>query len=346
MEYRELGNTGLNVSAFCLGTMTFGVQTSAKAAHLQLDRALDAGVNLVDTAEMYPSPSRAQTYGLAEKILGDWLKRNGKRNSVFVATKAAGPGAFVPWIRGGDSVHDENNLNRAVDASLTRLRTDYIDLFQLHWPDRAANFFGQLGFKPAKTENNFNIEGTLHALSKLVRKGKIRHIGVSNETPWGVMKYLHLATDRDLPRIAAIQNPYNLLNRSFEVGLAEIACREKCRLLAYSPLGFGTLTGKYLQGRASANARLNLSSKYGRYSNVSGLKAAERYMRLAGKYDINPTHMALAFAASKPFVTSVIIGATSKTQLDHNLRACDIELSRELTRAIDAVHEEISNPCP
>ena len=346
MEYRELGNTSMKVSAFSLGTMTFGEQNNAGEAHAQLDRALDLGINFIDTAEMYPAPARQATCGESERIVGDWVQTRRARERIILATKAAGPGAFIPWIRGGTSVHNEKNLNSAVDASLTRLKTDYIDVFQLHWPDRAANFFGQLGYKPAKAERAFSIEETLYALDKIAQTGKVRHVGLCNETPWGMTEFLRLATLHDLPRVTSIQNPYNLLNRSFEVGLAEISTRERCGLLAYSPLGFGTLSGKYLEQARPPDARLSLFKHHDRYSSPAGCRATARYVDIAHAAGIDPAHMALAFAASKPFVSSVIIGATSITQLDHNLRAADIDLSREVEKAIDAVHEEISNPCP
>lgn len=346
MEYRELGITGVKVSAFSLGTMTFGEQNNAGEAHAQLDRAFDAGINFIDTAEIYPAPARTETYGESERIVGDWIKTRRSRERIILATKAAGPGEFIPWIRRGASIHNEKNLNSAVNASLARLKTDYIDVFQLHWPDRAANFFGQLGYKPAKAERAFNIEETLHALDQIAQLGKIRHIGLCNETPWGVNEFLRISTLNGVPRIASIQNPYNLLNRSFEVGLAEIASRERCGLIAYSPLGFGCLTGKYRDGAAPPRARLSLFKHYERYSNPAGCRATERYVEIAQAAGIDPAHMALAFAASKPFVSSVIIGATSIAQLDHNLRALDLELPRDVEKAIDAVHEEISNPCP
>ena len=346
MEYRELGNTGVTVSAFGLGTMTFGEQNNAAQANAQLDRALELGINLIDTAEMYPAPAREVTCGDTERIVGDWVQSRGARAEVVLATKAAGPAAFLPWVRGGESIHNEMNLNDAVDASLARLKTDYIDILQLHWPDRAANFFGQLGFKPAKDERVFNIEQTLYALDKIVRSGKIRLIGVSNETPWGMTEFLRIADQHHLPRIVSIQNPYNLLNRSFEIGLAEIAYRERCGLLAYSPLGFGILTGKYLDDAAPEGARLSLFKHFNRYSNAAGRRATRRYVDIAHAAGIDPAHMALAFVASKSFVSSVIIGATSIAQLDHNLEASNIELSRDMRKAIDAVHEEISNPCP
>lgn len=318
MRYRKLGLTEVDVSVFALGTMTFGQQNNAAEAHAQLDCALEAGINLIDTAETYPLPPSEGTYGLTERIVGEWLARRGER--VVLATKVAGPAAFVPWIRGGTSCHDENNLAAAVDATLERVQTDYIDLYQLHWPDRAANFFGQLGFKAAQSEPPFSIEQTLRTVETLVTSGKIRYLSLSNETPWGVMEFLRLARAHDLTRAVAIQNPYNLLNRSFEIGLAEIAHREHCGLLAYSPLAFGTLTGKYLD---PARAYVGVAA--------AGLDAA---------------HMALAYVASKPFVTSVIIGATSVAQLEHDLVAADIVLDKQVEKAIEATYEDDSNPCP
>ena len=346
MRYRKLGLTEVDVSVFALGTMTFGQQNNAAEAHAQLDHALEAGINLIDTAEMYPSPPSEETYGLTERIVGEWLARRGARERVVLATKAAGPAAFVPWIRGGTSRHDEDNLAAALDASLERLQTDYIDLYQLHWPDRAANFFGPLGFKAAQSEPPFSIERTLRTVETLVAMGKIRYLGLSNETPWGVMEFLRLARAHDLTRAVAIQNPYNLLNRSFEIGLAEIAHRERCGLLAYSPLAFGTLTGKYLDPARAGRARLDRYAHFKRYSGARAERAVRAYVGVAAAAGLDAAHMALAYVASKPFVTSVIIGATSVTQLEHNLVAADIVLDKQVEKAIEAAHEDNSNPCP
>ena len=346
MHRRKLGNSALEVSPFCLGTMTFGEQTAADAAYMQLDCALDAGINFIDTAEMYPAPARAESYGNGERLIGQWLVKRRRRDDVVIATKAAGPSAFVPWIRGGHSRHDAANLNAAVDASLARLQTDYIDLYQLHWPDRAANFFGQLGFKPAREETTFSIEQTVSALAQLVADGKVRHVGVCNETAWGAMQFLYAARALGVAEIVSIQNPYNLLNRSCEVGLIEVACREGCSLIGYSPLAFGVLTGKYFDGSAPAGARLKRYRQYKRYTSVRGLEAARRYVEIAHVAGLDPAQMALSWSASKPFVGSVIIGATNLAQLRHNLEALHLDLPRAVDKAIDAVHEEISNPCP
>jgi aryl-alcohol dehydrogenase-like predicted oxidoreductase len=347
MEYSRLGGTSLEVSRFALGTMTFGGQNTPAEAHAQLDRALDAGINLIDTAELYPSPATATSYGESERILGDWLRADGRRERVLIASKVAGPAAFAPWIRGGRSRHDAANLEAAVAGSLARLRTDRIDLLQLHWPDRATNCFGQRGFKPARREAPFDPEATLAALAGLIASGKVRAIGVCNETPWGLAEFLHLARAGTLPRLAAIQNPYSLLNRGFEAGLAEVAWREGCDLIAYSPLACGMLTGKYLDVPAPPpSSRLALYRQYRRYASGPARAATARYLAIARAHGLDPVHMALAFVASKPWVASVIIGATSVAQLEHNLRAVDVRLPRDVTQAIDAVHEEIPNPCP
>ena len=347
MDYSRMEHTALEVSRYALGSMTFGRQNSAAEAHAQLDRATAAGVNLIDTAELYPAPAQAATYGDSERIIGQWLAARGRRESVVLATKVAGPAAFVPWIRGGRSRHDQANLCAAVEQSLARLRTDHIDLLQLHWPDRATNCFGQLGYKPASKELPFSIEGTLQALEGLVRSGKVRYVGVCNETPWGMCEFLRIARAQSLPRIVAIQNAFSLLNRSFEVGLAEIACREACGLLAYSPLAGGTLTGKYLDRAAPpSGTRLSLFREYRHFDSAPARAATARYLAIAQAAGLDPAHMALAFTASKPFVTSVIIGATTLAQLEHNLCAADVVLPRAVEQAIDAVHEEISNPCP
>jgi len=347
MEKSRLGKTDTEVSRWALGTMTFGAQNSAAEAHAQLDAAAAAGITLLDSAELYPAPAAAERYGESERILGQWLARSGNRQQMLIATKAAGPAAFVPWIRGGRSRHDGAHLNAAVDGSLTRLGIDCIDLMQLHWPDRATNFFGQRSYKPAREEPAFDIEATLRALEALVTAGKIRHIGIANETPWGMSEFLRLATLHGLPRIVAIQNPYNLLNRGFESGLAEIAWREHCGLLAYGPLAGGLLSGKYLDGRSNEDARLVRHARhYRQFTSAAAHAAAARYVGIAREAGLEPAAMALAFVASKPYVTSVIIGATTAAQLASNLRAATLKLPRDVMRAIDAVHEEIPNPCP
>ena len=347
MEKSKLGKTEFEVSRFALGSMTYGAQNSAAEAHAQLDAATAAGITLLDTAELYPAPADATSYGESERILGSWLARSAQRQQLVIATKVAGPAAFVPWIRGGRSRHDSANLRLAVDGSLTRLGVDCIDILQLHWPDRATNFFAQRGFKAPREEATFNIEATLRALQDLLAAGKIRHLGIANETPWGMSEFLRLAALHDLPRIVAIQNPYNLLNRGLESGLAEIAWREQCGLLAYGPLAGGLLSGKYVDGQAGDEARLVRHARhYRQFTSPAAHAASARYVAIARDAGLEPAAMALAFAASKPYVTSVIIGATTAAQLASNLRAATLKLPRDVMRAIDAVHEEIPNPCP
>ncbi|MBT2969123.1 MAG: NADP(H)-dependent aldo-keto reductase [gamma proteobacterium symbiont of Ctena orbiculata] len=346
MKYRVLGHTDLKLSALCLGTMTYGEQNSEAEAHAQLDRAVDAGINFIDTAEMYPVPPKADTQGLTEHHIGTWLASRGHRDRLIIATKVAGPADWLSYLRDGNLHHDRVNIEAAVDQSLQRLQTDYIDIYQLHWPDRQTNYFGKLGYQAATEEQATPILETLQVLSELQRAGKIRHIGVSNETPWGVSQFLQLAEKHDLPRIVTIQNPYNLLNRTYEIGLAEISHREKCGLLAYSPMAFGTLSGKYLAGRKPDGARLTLFSRFDRYSSPQTLWATEEYVALARRQGLKPAQMALAFVTSRPFVTSNIIGATTLAQLDENIESIDISLSPEVLQEIETIHKRQPNPAP
>jgi len=347
MQYRPLSNTGLKVSALCLGTMTFGEQNSEQEAFEQLDMALDAGVNFIDTAEMYSIPPRAETMGRTEQIIGRWLRQRGCRDKVVLATKVAGPGGdWLGYIRGGGNHLDRKNIVTAVDDSLRRLQTDVIDLYQLHWPERPANYFGQLGYAPAEANDGTPLLETLQVLGELVEAGKVRSVGVSNETPWGLMCYLSLAESQDLPRMVSIQNPYSLLNRSYEVGLAEISHRENVGLLAYSPLGFGVLSGKYLDGYKPAGARLTLYPDYDRYSNPEARDATRDYVTLARDHGLDPAQMALAYVTSRPFVTSNIIGATTLEQLRSNLASIDVQLGEQLVTDIEAVHRRHPNPSP
>lgn len=346
MEYRPLGKTDIRVSAVCLGTMTFGEQNTESQAHQQLDRALAAGVNFIDTAELYPVPPKAETQGRTESYIGTWLSRRGGRERLILATKAAGPGDWLPYLRGGTNRLNRINIEAAIEASLRRLQTDYIDLYQLHWPDRETNFFGQLGYQPPRRDRSVPIEESLRVLDDLVRSGKVRHIGVSNETPWGVMRFLQLAEQAGLARLVSVQNPYNLLNRTYEVGLAEISHREGCGLLAYSPLGFGVLSGKYLDGARPADSRLTLFERFKRYSNPEGEAATRAYVELARRHGLNPVHLALAWVISRPFVTSAIIGATTMEQLEANLGSLEIKLGRELIESIERIHIRQPNPCP
>ncbi len=346
MHYRRLGCTDLSVSALCLGTMTFGEQNTAADAAGQLDRAVAAGINFIDTAEMYPVPPKAETMGRTEAYIGRWLAKRGGRDRLIIASKVAGPGDWLPYIRGGNNRLDRANIEAALEDSLRRLGTDYIDLYQLHWPDRQTNFFGRLGYEHPPEDTSVPLLQTLEVLDDLVQSGKVRHIGLSNETPWGAMRCLALAEAHGLPRMVSIQNPYNLLNRTFEIGLAEVAMREQCGLLAYSPLAFGALSGKYLNGRQPPDGRLTLFSRFTRYSNPQALAATAEYVAVARKHGLDPAQMALAFVTSRPFVTANIIGATSMEQLDQNLDSIDLTLSEEVLTDIEAVHTRQPNPSP
>lgn len=346
MQHRPLGRTGIEVSALCLGTMTFGEQNTEPQAHALLDRALAVGIDFIDTAEMYPVPPKAETQGLTESYIGSWLATRRCRDRVILATKVAGPGDWINWLRGGGHRLDRRNIEAALEASLRRLRTDYVDLYQLHWPDRETNFFGKLGFTPAEDDRSVPLHETLEVLGDLVRSGKVRAVGVSNETPWGLMRCLALAEQHGLPRMASIQNPYSLLNRSFEIGLAEVAIREQCGLLAYSPLGFGTLSGKYLGGQRPPGARLTLFERFNRYSNPESERATARYVELARRYGLDPAQMALAWVTSRPFTTSNILGATTLEQLETNIGSVDLSLSEALIAEIEAIHQAQPNPAP
>jgi len=345
MEFRSLGNTDIKVSLLCLGTMTFGEQNTEQQAHAQLDMAVDKGINFIDTAEMYPVPPKAETQGLTESYIGSWLKKRGGRDRLVLASKVAGRTDELDYFREGTVRLDRRNIEQAIDASLRRLQTDYLDLYQVHWPDRPTNFFGRLGYEHVETES-VPIEETLTVLGDLVKAGKVRRIGISNETPWGVAAYLRAAERLDLPRIVSIQNPYNLLNRTFEVGLAEFAHREQVGLLAYSPLAFGMLSGKYLDGARPAGARLSLFERFTRYTNPEGEAATAAYVSLARRYGLDPAQMALAYINSRPFLTSNIIGATDLEQLDSNIASADLTLDKELLEDIELIHQRQPNPCP
>ncbi len=348
MEFRRLGRTDLEVSVIGLGTMTFGEQNTEADGHRQIDYALDHGVNMLDTAEMYSVPPRAETQGSTERIIGTWFKKTGQRSKVVLATKVAGPGRAlsVDYLRGGKNQLDRENIFAAVDTSLQRLQTDYIDLYQLHWPDRTTNFFGHLNYRHHDDESTVPIEETLEALDALVRSGKVRHIGLSNETPWGMSRYLHLAETHGWSRIASIQNPYNLLNRSFEVGLAEMSIREHVGLLAYSPLAFGVLTGKFLDGTRPPEARIVRWPRFARYNGDIATTTAGRYVDIARRHGLDPAQMALAYVNTRRFVTSNLIGATTMSQLETNIASIDVTLSDEVLGEIEAVHKTQPNPCP
>lgn len=344
MIYHKLPHSNLEISKICLGSMTFGEQNSQADAFNQLDYALERGVNFIDTAEMYPVPPKQNTQGATEQYIGNWLEKSGKREKVVLATKVAGP-RNVPYIR-DDMKLDRRHIHQAIDDSLTRLKTDYVDLYQLHWPQRQTNTFGQLNYPYPDEQQEVTLIETLEALAELIRDGKVRYIGVSNETPWGVMSLLKLAKKHNLPRIVSIQNPYNLLNRSFEVGLAEISHFEGVELLAYSPLAFGCLSGKYLNGQRPAGARCSVFERFVRYFTPQGIAATQAYVELARDHGLDPAQMALAFVNQRPFVAANIIGATTMEQLKMNIDSVSIKLSDAILADIQAIGTTYSNPCP
>lgn len=352
MEYRRLGRTDVRLSALCLGTMTWGQQNTEAEAHEQLDYAFDRGVNVLDTAEMYPVPPKAATVHRTEEIIGNWLARRGNRERAIVATKVAGravrnpsaPPAFE-WIRGGPRL-DARHVAAALDASLKRLRTDYIDIYQMHWPERRVNNFGTLAYAHEPRDDDVPLAETLDALGDAVRAGKVRHVGVSNETPWGTMQCLLAANGGGAPRVVSIQNPYSLLNRSFEHGLAEIAHREDVGLLAYSPLGGGVLSGKYMNGHRPPGSRLVTFDRFQRYSGGRAEAATVEYVETARAAGLDPAQMALAFVTSRPFLVSNIIGATTMAQLESNLASADLTLPADVEARIEEIHERYTYPCP
>jgi len=347
MKYRSLGNSGIEVSQICLGTMTWGKQNSQREGFEQLEYALDQGINFVDTAELYAVPPEAETYGATETIIGNWLKKTGRREEVVLASKVASPREWCSHIRSGDPKLNRKNITTALENSLKRLKTDYLDLYQVHWPERNSNFFGQLGYAGEDQPDTTPIEETLSVLGEFVEQGKVRHVGISNETAWGTMQYLRASEEHGLPRIQAIQNPYSLLNRTFEIGLAECSHREDVGLLAYSPLGFGVLSGKYCGGALPEMSRLALfADRYSRYSNNEGVSATGKYVALAHEHGISPAQMALAFVNSRPFITANIIGATTINQLKENISSIEVNLSDDLLQGIEAIHISQPNPCP
>ncbi len=345
MKYTTLPNTDIKVSKICLGTMTFGQQNTEAEAHDQLDFALQHGVNFIDTAEMYSTPARVETYGATEKMIGNWFKKSGKRDAVVLATKIGGPNRGLEYMR--DDLHfNTKSLALSVDKSLQRLQTDYIDLYQLHWPERKSNMFGQRGFKMQEDAWQDNIQDVLEALQELIRQGKIKTIGVSNETPWGLMRFMEESRKHQLPKMITIQNPYSLLNRTFEVGLSEVCHRENVGLLAYSPLAFGVLSGKFLTGAALPKARINLFPQFSRYNSENTREASKRYRQVAQDFGLTLTELSLAFIAQQPFVTSTIIGATNLEQLQENINTIKVELTPAMLQAIEEVQNSIPDPAP
>ena len=345
MNYKNLGNTDIKVSTICLGTMTWGEQNTELEAFEQMDFALDQGVNFWDTAELYSIPPRAETFGHTEIIIGNWFKKTKKRKQVILATKVCGP--MRSYVRGGGNQYGVKNITEALEGSLKRLQTDYIDLYQLHWPERNTNMFGRLGYEHNDVGDWNKFEDILGNLKKFVDDGKIRHVGLSNETPWGTKKFLEVAKEKRLPRMMSVQNPYNLLNRTYEVGLAEISFRDKIGLLAYSPLAIGYLTGKYRNNQIPKKSRLDVDRDFWtRYNKPNAEKAVEAYYQIAKKNNIDMAQMSLKFCEIQPFVTSVIIGATTMEQLKTDIESVNVKLTDEIIKEINEVQKIYPNPCP
>lgn len=347
MKYRALGNTDISVSVIGLGSMTWGEQNTQEQGFTQMDMAVERGVNFFDAAEMYPIPPKPETQGKTEEVMGAWLKQKGCRDDIVVATKVTGRSSRnsgLGHIRDGARL-SRAHIVEAVEGSLRRLQTDYIDLYQVHWPERSTNFFGRLDYEH-DTDDGFAIEETLRALDELVTSGKVKHIGVSNETAWGMHEYLRLSEKYDLARIVSVQNPYNLLNRSYDVGCSEISHRENVSLLAYSPLAFGVLSGKYLDGARPEGARLTLYDRFTRYFKPNAEAATRAYVELARAQALDPSQMALAFVNSRPYLASNIIGATNLEQLKDNIDSVDVDLSDEVVKGIHEIHTQYSNPAP
>ncbi|MFV8347704.1 aldo/keto reductase [Flavobacterium sp. ZB4P13] len=345
MKYTTLPNTDVKVSKICLGTMTFGQQNTEADGHAQMDYALENGVNFFDTAEMYSIPSREETYGSTEKIIGTWFKKTGKREEIVLGSKIAGPNPNFGYMR-EKLDFSPASIKFALDQSLQRLQTDYIDVYQLHWPERKTNYFGQRGFKVQDDAWEDNIHNVLETLDGFVKEGKINHIGLSNENPWGIMRFLEESKYNNLPRVKTIQNPYSLLNRLFENGSAEICLRENVGLLAYSPMAFGVLSGKFLTGEEHPNARIKLFPQYSRYNSAQSTEATRLYQEIANRNGLTLTELSLAFIAQQPFVTSTIIGATTLEQLKENMDTIQVSLSDEILKAIDEVQAVIPDPAP
>ena len=345
MNYKKLGNTDLDVSTICLGTMTWGEQNTQNEGFNQMNFALDQGVNFWDTAEIYSIPPKAETFGDTEIIIGNWFEESKKRDKVILASKVCGP--MREYVRGGGNQFGKKNITQALEGSLKRLKTDYIDLYQLHWPERNTNFFGRLGYEHKEDSEWTRFEDILGNLKKFIDDGKVRHIGLSNETAWGLSKCLEISKNKNLPRMLSVQNPYNLLNRTYEIGLAEISVREKAGLLAYSPLAIGFLSGKYRNKQMPKNSRLERDGNFWtRYNKPNAEKAIEAYYKIAKKHNLDFAQMSLKFLEIQPFVTSVIIGATTIEQLKTNIESVNVELTNEIIKEINEVQAIYPNPCP
>ena len=349
MKYRKLGTTDLDVSVICLGSMTWGEQNSQSEAFEQMDYAVEKGINFIDTAEIYSVMPRKETYGKTEKIIGNWFKRSGQRKKIVLATKIASKSTGLDWIREGKEKlgFDKKNMNAAVDESLKRLQTEYIDLYQLHWPERKVPLFGKLDFEYDPHDTDWTpFEEVLENLKEIIKTGKIRYVGLSNETPWGMMKFLQISKNKNLPRMMSIQNAYNLVNRVFDTANSEVAINEKCGLLAYSPIAGGRLSGKYLNGAQPINARYTLwPSRFSRHATARGDNAINTYINLAKKHNLSSTTIANAFVNDRPFVTSNIIGATTMKQLQENIDSININLSDDILKQIEEIHSFDPNPC-
>ena len=345
MKFKKLGNTELDVSLICLGTMTWGTQNSEKDAFEQMDYAVEKGINFFDTAEMYSVPPTAESYGKTELMIGNWFEKRKNRKKIILASKIAGH--RCDWIRGGKNNYNEKNIGEAIDGSLKRLKTDYIDLFQLHWPERSTNCFGVREYSINEEEKEWNsFESILQSLNKYIKSGKIRYIGVSNETPYGLSKYLELSKSKNLPRMMSVQNPYSLVNRTYEIGMSEISIRDKCGLLVYYPLAAGALSGKYRDGQMPKNSRQALFKGWERMINPMAMKAYDEYYKLAKEHNITMVQLAQAFVNSRPFVTSNIIGATTMVQLKENVESINVELTDDMMDKINLIHNNNPNPAP
>ena len=345
MKFRKLGNTDLDVSIICLGTMTWGTQNSEKDAFEQMDYSVSNGINFFDTAEIYSVPPNLESYGKTEAMIGNWFEKRKKREKIILASKVAGP--RCEWIRSGENNYNEKNIGKAIDGSLKRLKTDYIDLYQLHWPERSTNCFGRREYEINKSEGEWNnFESVLYALDKFIKSGKIRYIGMSNETPYGLSKYIELSKNKNLPRMMSVQNPYSLVNRTYEIGMSEISIREKCGLLVYYPLAAGALSGKYRNGQMPKKSRITLFKGWERMINPIAMRAYDEYYKLAKEYNISMVQLSQSFVNSRPFVTSNIIGATTMDQLKENIGSIEIKLTEEMIDKINSIHNNIPNPSP